>query len=575
MNAVQLLFFSSSSIAFFSTSPSTSPPPAFEAYMVFGTLVTLTGTCVFLSNVKAVTGLQERADSPFSGIQHRDISRTLSTGSDYLAAAARTRIRYGFTDASDTLSVGMHRRASRPDVNVTASFGSDIYELVYHTNVSIGTPAQTFLMAVDTGFPDIWIAAPCDVFDCPTGFPLYNSSKSSTAVNKSTGEISLNLNQNLQGFIFTDTIRMGSYSISDAAFLSLGPDSPVPVPLPCSGSIGLGFAPIAQTTNLPFWRAILEGKDISAPEFSIWLSHNGGAITFGGVNNSLFSGDIDYLDLAETNSTYWALDIAAVTVQGKSVNISKNRLAVFDTASAFIFAPQADMDAIWAAVPGSTLNGTEGLYQFPCNTDLNITISFGGRTWPISSTALNLGPVSPGSQQCFGAIVTSATSRDSYAKPTVDWVVGVPFLTSVYSVFRQTPPSLGFAELSSLAGGGGPPSSSTPTSSSISSLPSATSSSNAGGRELHPRKQNTGAIAGGVIAGLIALLLAAVGLFLWRRRRNPKTLQVTPFSVPLGDEESMAVRSDPYAITQFPSSFTGQMVSTRSGEKTTAMPPVR
>lgn len=95
--------------------------------------------------------------------------------------------------------------------------------------------------------------------------------------------------------------------------VSLG-DSIMPVPPPCSGSMGLGFAPTGQTTNLPFWRAILEGKDIASPEFSIWLSHNGGTLTFGGVNNTLFSGDIEYLALADTNATYWALEISGAAL---------------------------------------------------------------------------------------------------------------------------------------------------------------------------------------------------------------------------------------------------------------------
>ncbi|KAJ6573034.1 aspartic peptidase domain-containing protein [Mycena vulgaris] len=492
--------------------------------MVFRALATLAVTCAFVSDVQA--GLPEGVARE---IQHTTISRTSSAGSDYVAAAARTRIRYGFTDASNALSGGIHRRATPQEINVTASFGSNVYDTVYYTNVSIGTPAQHFLMALDTGFPDIWVAAPCDVFDCPTGMPLYNSRKSSTAVNKTAGQISLSEDQHLEGFIFTDTIRVGSQSISNAAFLSLG-DSIMPVPPPCSGSMGLGFAPIGQTTNLPFWRAILEGKDISSPEFS-------------------------YLDLVETNATYWALDISAVTVQGKSVSISKNRLAVFDTASAFLFAPKADMDAIWAAVPGSTLDTTSDFYQYPCDTDLNITVSFGGRTWPISPTALNLGPVSPGSQQCFGAIATSANTRDT-----------------VYSVFRQTPPSLGFAELSTIAGGSGPPNSSTPTSpstqtsSSTSSSPSTSATSNTGGGKPG-QKKNIGAIAGGVIAGLIVLLLAGVGFLLWRRRRNAKKLPKTPFSLTSGDEESMVVRPDPYPIIQ--SSFTVRTVSPKTGEKTT------
>ncbi|KAJ6592644.1 aspartic peptidase domain-containing protein [Mycena capillaripes] len=526
---------------------------------VFSLLSAITVACFFISDAQADLG--EGANALSRQLQHATISRRSPSVGNHLAAAERIRKRYGFTDGSNT---SLQRRASPQDINVASSLGADtedpvLYDTVYYMNVSIGTPAQTFLMHLDTAFPDIWVAAPCDVFDCPTGIPLYDSTKSSTAVNKSTSAttVSLDPQQAVNGYIFTDTIRLGSYSISNAAFLTLGPESPLPAPLPCSGSLGLGFAPIARTTNLPFWRAILQEQ--GSAEFSVWLSRidpkvesHGGALTFGGVNNSLFSGDIEYLDLTDTNSTYWALNVSAVTVQGKSVGLSNHRLAVFDTSSLFIFAPATDMDAIWAAVPGSTYNHLAGFYQYPCTTDMNLTMSFGGRAWSINSKDLNLGPVSPGSQQCYGALTTNGgDNRYHYPLPDVDWVIGVPFFTNVYSVFRQTPPSMGFAVLSPAAGGPAPANSSVPTSSSTSTSPSSTSN----GQTDDKTHVNVGAIAGGSIAGVIALLAAAFAFYCWRRRRrqNAQTLEDLQFSGPTDVQEHMSV-PHPYPVTQ--SSFT-------------------
>jgi hypothetical protein len=109
-----------------------------RAYMVFRALATLAVTCAFVFDVQA--GLPAGAEPISRDIRHTAISRTSSAGSDYVAAAARTRIRYGFTDASEVWSGAMHRRASPQEVNVTASFGSDVYDTVYSANVSIGTP---------------------------------------------------------------------------------------------------------------------------------------------------------------------------------------------------------------------------------------------------------------------------------------------------------------------------------------------------------------------------------------------------------------------------------------------------
>ncbi|KAJ7842349.1 aspartic peptidase domain-containing protein [Mycena olivaceomarginata] len=221
-------------------------------------------------------------------------------------------------------------------------------------------------MVIDTGFPDTWVAAPCDAFDCPTGIALYNSSKSSTAVNKttSTGEIFL---PHAVRDIFSDTFVVGSFTLT-ISFLTTGVDSPIPALAPASGGLGMGFPTTAATTDLPFWRAILEDSRISSPEFSIWLPRIGspgaGALTFGGTNTSLYSGEIEYLNLADTNSTYWALRLSAMTVQNTSISLSSGRLAVFDTAASMILGPSDDVDAIWSAVLGASLNVSAHLYQY-------------------------------------------------------------------------------------------------------------------------------------------------------------------------------------------------------------------
>jgi cathepsin D len=102
------------------------------------------------------------------------------------------------------------------------------------------------------------------------------------------------------------------------------------------------------------------------------------------VNASLYSGDVDYLDLTGTASQFWSLDVhgaltrwrfttlntnkldVAISVQGHAVSVtSSTKLAVFDTATTIIAGPPADVKAIWAAVPGSTPSTSQdGFYQF-------------------------------------------------------------------------------------------------------------------------------------------------------------------------------------------------------------------
>jgi len=85
-------------------------------------------------------------------------------------------------------------------------------------------------------------------------------------------------------------------------------------------------------------------------------------------------------------------------------------------------------------------------------------MAFGGKSWPINSRDMNLGPVSSGSSICVGGIFDLNSGSDvgeGGGNPT--WVVGATFLKNVYSVFRSQPAAIGFAELSEVAGGTFPP----------------------------------------------------------------------------------------------------------------------
>lgn len=69
---------------------------------------------------------------------------------------------------------------------------------------------------------------------------------------------------------------------------------------------------------MPFWEAIINSGQASAPEMGLWLSRKtgdnlGGALTFGGAHSSYYSGDIEYLDLAGKESTFWALDVSGAS----------------------------------------------------------------------------------------------------------------------------------------------------------------------------------------------------------------------------------------------------------------------
>ena len=89
-----------------------------------------------------------------------------------------------------------------------------------------------------------------------------------------------------------------------------------------------------------------------------------------------------------------------------------------------------------------------------CNTNVSVSIAFGGKAWPISAQDMNLGRVSTGASLCAGGIFDlTAGSSIGEGGGNPNWVVGATFLKNVYSVFRYQPAAIGFAQLSDAAGG--------------------------------------------------------------------------------------------------------------------------
>ncbi|KAJ7467054.1 aspartic peptidase A1 [Mycena latifolia] len=386
-----------------------------------------------------------------------------STHSDHLAAADFVRSRYGYSTPSSTKR--MQRRASAQSLNFVNQQGDSSY----FGTVNIGTPPQSFNVILDTGSSDLWVAdTSCTRCDGQT--PLFNPTLSSSFVaSATTTSISYGSGE-VAGVIAKESVSMGNFSLTNQGFLSAQDTSSGLLSGSVSGIMGLAFGAIASTRAVPFWQGLVSGGQLTTPEMGFWLTRfrgernvqdeePGGSFTLGGTNSTLFTGDIEFLDMAGGSpSTFWLLGVSGITMQGKALDVATgdNALAAIDTGTTLIGGPTDDVNAIWAAIPGASAIGPSmpGFFQFPCSTTLKMTMAFGGKSWPIDPADLNLGPGSGGSM-CLGGIFDLTLGSNIEANsgnPT--WVVGDTFLKNVYTVFRQKPLSIGFAQLSDAAGGG-------------------------------------------------------------------------------------------------------------------------
>ncbi|KAJ7762479.1 aspartyl protease [Mycena metata] len=395
-----------------------------------------------------------------------------ATHTNHLAAADFARSRYGYGSAAPSTTKRMQRRAGGA---AGLPFVNQEGDSSYFGTVTIGTPPQSFNVILDTGSSDLWLADSACA-NCDPTTPVYKPDSSSSFVQKSQTATQISYGSGaVAGFVSSESVSMGNFSLTNQGFLSVEQTSEGLLSGSVSGIMGLAFVGISSTQTTPFWQGLISASQLEAPLMAFWLTRfrgannvkeeePGGAFTLGGTNSSLFQGDIEFINMAGPSTpTFWLLSVSGITVQGKAVTVATGdaALAAIDTGTTLIGGPTADVNAIWAAIPGSSKVGATmpGYFQFPCSTTINISIAFGGKLWPIDPADMNLGPgQGTARSMCLGGLfdlTLGSNIEANQGNPT--WVVGDTFLKNVYSVFRQNPLSVGFAQLSDFAGGSGAP----------------------------------------------------------------------------------------------------------------------
>lgn len=324
-------------------------------------------------------------------------------------------------------------------------------------SVAIGTPAVAFDVILDTGSSDLWVADD----SCQTGcnrVATYDVTTSSTFKNLSEPfNIQYGSGQ-AAGSLGQDVVQMAGFSVENQTFGAVDAVSSGLLNSPVSGLIGLAWQTIASSGATPLWQTLASSGKWDQPLMAFQLTRfinaanpealePGGTFTMGFVNDSLYTGTIDYQNIPDTPS-YWILPMTSMTVQGKSVSIptGTSSYSAIDTGTTLVGGPASAIQSIFAQIPGSApgTGSWEGYYTYPCDTQVNVAISFGGPSWSVSPADFQLTAISQ--SQCVGAFFELATGSSAPS-----WIVGDTFLKNVYSVFRYSPPSVGFAALSQTA----------------------------------------------------------------------------------------------------------------------------
>ncbi|KAI2630669.1 acid protease [Hypoxylon sp. NC1633] len=325
----------------------------------------------------------------------------------------------------------------------------DNEETLYFINGTLGTPAQSVRMHLDTGSSDLWVntgsSALCAQRSQPCSFAgTYTANSSSTyGYVGSWFNISYVDGSGATGDYVTDTITIGGttldsfqfgvgyHSSSEQGILGIG----YPV-----NEVQVGRAGLKAYENLPM-KMVSSGR-IQRNAYSLWLNDldaNTGSILFGGVDTAQYVGSLKTLPIQASDGVFSEFLITMTSLSLGNTSIAANQaLAVLlDSGSSLTYLPNSIVDDIYQQVNAQYVPN-EGAAYVPCslaNQKATLDFVFSGPTISVEMNELVLDLVtSSGRQPTFSNGVPACLFGIAPAGSGTN-VLGDTFLRSAYVVY--------------------------------------------------------------------------------------------------------------------------------------------
>lgn len=97
--------------------------------------------------------------------------------------------------------------------------------------------------------------------------------------------------------------------------------------------MGLGWARLASSGAVPLWETLAESGQLATPVMTFYMSryrgdpsatlieYDGGLMTLGYINNTIYSGDINYVNFNSNSEDYWRIPVAGLRADTTAVSI--------------------------------------------------------------------------------------------------------------------------------------------------------------------------------------------------------------------------------------------------------------
>jgi len=348
------------------------------------------------------------------------------------AGAAASSSQLGGPDSATGVEV-----ANTPTTGNSLGLNIEGPDVGYLATVQIGTPPTNYLILMDSGSADFWVASEqCQSTaggDCGNHQTLGPTSSSSFVASQNPFQVAYGTGQ-VAGDIITDDVTIAGLTLAAHTFgvTTEETDDFADDSVPFDGLMGLAQSLLSEQKTPTPVESLASNGLISDAITSYKISRaadnkNDGEITFGALDTTKFDSST-LTTIANVNTQgFWEGALDAVTVDGQDAGL-QGRTAILDTGTTLMVAPVADATAVHQLITGSTADG-QGGFTVPCDFNQSVALTFGGTVFNIEPQDIAIQPVDAANPT---GDCTSGISGGSFGTSDTEWLVGDVFLKNAY-----------------------------------------------------------------------------------------------------------------------------------------------
>ncbi|CAI7673770.1 unnamed protein product [Penicillium discolor] len=312
----------------------------------------------------------------------------------------------------------------------------------YFSEISIGTPPQTFKVVLDTGSSNLWVpSSQCSSIACFL-HSKYDSSSSSTYQKNGT-EFEIRYGSgSLSGFVSKDTLQIGDLKVEGQDFAEATNEPGLAFAFGrFDGILGLGYDTISVNKMVPPFYHMINQKLVDEPVFAFYLGDankdgDNSVATFGGIDESHYTGELIKIPLRR--KAYWEVELNSIAL-GNNVAELENTGVILDTGTSLIALPSTMAELLNKEI-GAT-KGFTGQYSVECDKRdslPDLTFTLGGHEFTIGPHDYIL--------EVQGSCISSFMGMD-FPEPVGPLaILGDAFLRRWYSVYDVGNNAVGLAK---------------------------------------------------------------------------------------------------------------------------------